>query len=376
MYHHDSRDLAEATSEAAKTMKDKLHKEIEKAKSQGQLAMDKVLSEIPRDRYRMMSSTKFDVVDQNKLRVLYRNDEPETVHVFALAKICEAIGIPRDTISKLLQRYEDGDNWGPDLAVDILNKHFAHAPRGQDRRMIRSVQQETRGFLSDSYARLHPGALIDTFAKECQKYGLLPYGGHAGATKFVIRATLDRVIEPVPNEVLGIGVVFKESPFGDGASELSLQLERMWCTNKAISTSELRKVHLGSKAALDVDEAEEAYRSATNSMCAEMRRSMRDLFAPESLHALADGVRRANEAKVSHDKFEAFLKKHLTREDVDAIKEKYRSTDITDLPAGDTWWRASNAISWYAGQKSSAEQAYDLQKLAGLALQAGTKNRA
>jgi hypothetical protein len=374
MYHHDANKTYEqGRSEAATKMRAKLHSEIDRHRASGQAAVEKVIADVPRDRYRFMSSTEFELGDGNTLIANYSNDAPETIHPFALGKICETISIPREFIGRLMGRQDGEEHWGSDLALDLLNKHFKHQPTNQDRRMIRSVGTQTRGFMSDSYARLHPGKLMETFAKECKNNGLIPYGGHAGDTKFMINAVLDRVIEPVKDEVLSIGVVFKESAYGDGATELSVFMQRMWCTNTAISSSELRKVHLGAKAAFDGDEADQNYQLQTASMCAEIRKAFQTQLNPAYIAQLEDGVRKAHEAKVNHTQFESFLKKHLSKNDVETVKEKYRSTDISDLPAGDNWWRASNALSWFANQVDDKEKAYDLQKLAGQAIQIGAR---
>lgn len=375
MYHHDSRDYNAAKSEAAAEMRNKLIGEIDKSRNEGEKAIARILGELPRDRMRRMTQTEFQANADGVLSVSYLGDEPESVHSFALAKMCETVGVPAEFVRRLMLRRNDDAAWGPELVVDMLNKHFVNQAKSYDRRMIRSVGDQTRGFMSDSYARLHPGKLIETFAEQSQKYGLLPYGGFAGDTKFMVRAVMDRVLEPVKDEVIGIGVVLKESPYGDGATELSIQIERMWCTNKAIATSALRKVHLGAKVSFDDGEADENYRLATDTMCNEMKRAFRTQLDPGYIAQLEDGIRRAHEAKVTHTQFESFLKKHLNKEDVEVVKEKYRSTDITELPAGDSWWRASNALSWYANQKKGAEEAYDLQKLAGQALEFGAKAR-
>lgn len=376
MYHHDSRSYETAVSEAATKMRAKLHDEIHNAKSAGQDAIEKILAEIPRDRYRYMTATEFDLGEGHTLIANYKGDAPEELHPFALGKICEAVGVPRDFLGRLMARTDDNARWGAELAVELLNKHFEHQAPAHDRRMIRSVGTQTRGFMSDSYARLHPGKLIETFAKGCQQHNLIPYGGHAGDTKFMVRAVFDGILEPIPNEPISIGVVFKESAYGDGATELSVFMQRMWCTNTAISTSELRKVHLGAKASFDLDEADQNYQLATESMCAEIRKALRAQLEPGYIAQLEDGIRKAHEAKVDHSKFEAFLKKHLSKQDVEEVAAKYRSTDITDLPAGDTWWRASNALSWFANQTKDAEKAYDLQKIAGQALNIGARGRA
>lgn len=370
MFHHDSRDLKVAVSEAATTMRKKLHEEIEKHKNDGEKTIEAVVAEIPRDRYRNMRETVFDVdPETHKLIVNYKEDEPEAVHSFALGKVCESVGVPKEFLGRLMQK----DTWGQGLAVEVLNTHFKNQPQHQQRRMIRSVQKETRGFLSDSYARVHPGMLLETFVTECKKYGLLPYGGNAGSTKFIVRAVMDRVLEPIKDEVISIGVVLKESPYGDGATELSVFMQRMWCTNTAIATSELRKVHLGGKAPVDFEEANHAYQVQSKSLCAEVKKSLEQQLAPEYIKRLEDGIRSAHESKVNHTQFEAYLKRHLSKTEVEEVREKYRSTDITDLPAGDSWWRASNVLSWAANQTEDPDKAYDLQKMAGQVLTLGQR---
>jgi hypothetical protein len=374
-YHHSNVPFEVANSEAAAFMRNKLLREIDAAREKSAAVMQTVLSEIPRDRYRLITDTHFECTELGSLRVVYTNDEPESVHPFALAKMCEAVGLPASAIQGIASRTSTEEPlWGAKLAAEIMNKHFRNYVKDRtNRRLIRSVNGQTRGFLSDRYQRLHPGVLLEAFGEACKEFDLAPYGGHVGDTRFVMRATYTNVLEPIKDEVLGIGVVFKESPYGDGASELSLQIERMWCTNKAITTSELKKVHLGSSAAFDLAEADEAYELASRTMAAQIRRTMRDLFAPESIKRLCDIVVKAHQTKVNHTEFENFLKKHLSVEDAEAVKTMYRSTDITALPAGDSWWRASNALSWYAGQKAAEdpEAAFELQKLAGAVLRGG-----
>jgi hypothetical protein len=48
----------------------------------------------------------------------------------------------------------------------------------------------------------------------------------------------------------------------------------------------------------------------------------------------------------------------------------YNSPDTYNLPAGNTTWRLSNAISWIAGKTEDSERKLELMKLAGEVLPA------
>ena len=50
---------------------------------------------------------------------------------------------------------------------------------------------------------------------------------------------------------------------------------------------------------------------------------------------------------------------------VKAVVDAFTGPDVVNLPAGDTAWRGSNAISWIARNTQDAEQRLDLERLAG-----------
>jgi hypothetical protein len=373
--HHSSKSYAEANSEAAKEMRDKLHDLIKTARGGGNALLNKVIAQIPTDTLAPMPAGKFISTDEDKLTYLIDGDNAETantVHPFALAKMCETVGVPKEYVERLKLRAHH-DTWAQELLLETMNRHFHNHPRHMSRRLFRRVGGQIRGFLSDSYARLDPGALLGAFAESCQRLGLSPYGGHVTDTQFVIRATLNTVIEPIKDEVLGIGVVFKESPFGDGATELSIQIERMMCTNKAVRESQLKKVHVGGRAPSDLNDAEEQYQRHTKVMVAEINATMEGLFAPAALERISDGVKAAHSAKITPGQFDAFVKKYLNKGEAEEVQEIYRSADITNLPAGDTYWRATQALGFFATKIEDPARAFEVQKLAGTALNTGLR---
>ena len=51
------------------------------------------------------------------------------------------------------------------------------------------------------------------------------------------------------------------------------------------------------------------------------------------------------------------------------VLEKFNSPDIEFLPAGNTSWRWSNALSWLANESKDDRRKLELQNAAGLVLQ-------
>src|SRR5207253_856007 len=89
------------------------------------------------------------------------------------------------------------------------------------------------------------------------------------------------------------------------------------------------------------------------------------LLGPEAIEKMVSQVRAANATELDPDKALATLKKNVSKDQEQKIRDKFNSTDVELLPPGNTAWRFSNAISWLAGQVDDADEKLDLQRLAG-----------
>ena len=78
-----------------------------------------------------------------------------------------------------------------------------------------------------------------------------------------------------------------------------------------------------------------------------------------------EAIRHANEQTVDVPSARDMLRKALLKSESDAVIEAYNSPDTYNLPAGNTTWRLSNAISWIAGSTEDAERKLELMKIAG-----------
>lgn len=385
MYHHDARDYEFAATEAANAMRRRLHGNIEQARTQAEKAITRIQQEVPADMVVKARTLEFDYNAEGGFDVLYKVPGPartqileQRLHKWAFGQVAEYAHVPKAYLQYLMGLKEpsrttaDGievfDKWGGKLACDNLNQIFAHADK-EERRLVRSVQDETRGFLSTKYKRRHPGHLIDGFVGACKKFDLLPYTVTATDTKHMVRAVLDGILEPVPNECLGVGVVYSESPYGNGATSVSIFVERMWCTNQAVMSTDLRTAHVGGRLSDDFSWSEETYLADTRATVLQVQDMMKAYVSPLALHKLGETVRLADETKIEPKQLEAFIKKNLGKEDAEAVADCYRSADVEMLPPGNTVWRASNALSFFARNVEDEEKKFDIQKLAGQLLE-------
>lgn len=357
MVHHDSRPYEVAASEAARAMREKHVRDIELARGPSRAAIERVFNEIPRDRIVSGERMDFRATDAG-VDVVYAGEVVESIHPHAYGQMASDVGVPRTYLAGLSGR---GD-WGRELAAHTLRTLFQH---DESRHLVRSVKSQTRGFLSTKYRRLNSGMLLDEFLKAATSVGAVPYAATCTDTKWMVRAVCTDVLEPVPNEVIVLGVVIHESPFGNGATEVSPFIERKWCTNQAICTEELRRVHLGARLADGVAWADDTMQADTRLLALQTRDLVHAQLGAPARERLCATVRAANERKVDPAKFGAWIKANLSKVEAEGVLNSFNSPDVENMPAGNTWWRASNAVSWFAHSVTDEERRFELNKLAG-----------
>jgi len=67
--------------------------------------------------------------------------------------------------------------WGRELLAYNLQTVFNRSLQNK-RYLLRSLQQEVRGFLSDSYRRIDSRPVVEALAMAVQENGALPYEGY------------------------------------------------------------------------------------------------------------------------------------------------------------------------------------------------------
>ena len=298
-----------------------------------------------------------------------------TVHRHALGQIAGRAGIPGAYINELVSAKEP---WKNKLGTDTLNEFFhnEHAIRRDDasknRHLIRAVNGQARGFLSDRYRRLDSRPLVEAFAEECNKLGAVPVEGTATDTRVALKAFLPMVFEPVPNEVMCLGVEWSNSDFGAGKHAVRAFILRLWCLNGATMEDVLSQIHLGGQLSQDVEFSQRTYESDTRTTVFALRDIIKNTLGPANTSNLLETIKRANEQEINWRSTAPLLTKKLLKDELKSVRDAFESNDVINLPPAKSIWRVSNALSWIAGKTEDEDRKLELQRLAG-AVMGGAK---
>ena len=257
--------------------------------------------------------------------------------------------------------------YGPDLIAEVMNTVISkEAP---DRWLMRSVHEEVRGVMSDTYRIMDSRPIIESFWKAATDLGAVPFEGTGGDLRWSLRAVIPHVFQPAEDEVLAIVVHLANSDFGKGALTLALEIERILCTNLMTGKNELRKVHLGARlqegAAYELD----TQLKDTEALSLVIRDHVKGVLAAPRVEETMGKIKEAIEEKV--DIKAAFTKElpkfGLRKKEIEAAREIYMNASIEELPRGDNRYRMGNALSWVAQNfpDIQPERRMELERTAG-----------
>lgn len=382
LYHHSGQDYNVAASAAATAARAIMEKKIADGRAGAVRLLEHVNTAVPTDYVAkghalnfLPSETGVDV----ELKTV--NGAPFGLHRHAIAQIAARAKIPGAYLNDLIGAPEP---WKKQLASDILNQHYGNPLRdkGSDvsnaRHLIRVVgsvngvprigapaDPQVRGFLSDRYRRLDSRPLLDAFAQSCSELGAIPVEGTVTDTRLALKAYLPMVFEPVPNEVLCIGVEWGNSDFGSAKHSLRAFIFRLWCSNGATLEDLLAQVHLGGRFAEEVEFSDRTYALDTKTSVSALRDTVRGALGPKAVNSVLEGIKNAHENKVEWKNVATKIGKRLLKDELKAARDAFESDDVINLPPVKSAWRASNAISWIAKSVEDDERRLELQKLAG-----------
>lgn len=184
---------------------------------------------------------ELDEVDGRPAVMLSADDQVFRVNDHAHGQIAAHLEIPKAYYNRM--RIEQ-----PELLTANINTWLSE--RGNERRMVRTLDGTARAFLSDKFARLDDDAFAETTlpiimgveGAEIDSAGITDEHTYM---KFTAKS-LTREIKA--GDVLQFGVMFRNSEVGAGALEAALFTKRLICTNGMVSSEDVfRSAHLGAR---------------------------------------------------------------------------------------------------------------------------------
>lgn len=371
MYHHDSRPYEEAASEAAQHFRTQIMARVEAGKKTGREQMERLRREVPRDVIMSGKGLSFGLCEGRIVATVKPfSDEPDgmkmTLHNNALGQLIEDAPVVRPPRAYMTALLSAGGVYAQH-AVDTLSTHYR---TDNEKHLLRVVEtngeDQLRGFLSTKYRRRDTRFMVQSFLAACSEVGALPYETVVTDTKVMIKAIVAKVFEPVTNEILAFGLTYEDSEYGNGKTRTGVFMERGWCTNKAIMSSELAEVHLGSRLQGDVAWSEVTVKRDTEATASAIRDIVSGGLSQTKINQLCGMVEQASKEEVQAKDVQAYFDKALGKEKGREASKMFASAETKLLPPGQTLWRFANVLDFFAQEtQADAEERQELQKLAG-----------
>lgn len=352
---------SQSKSEAAKKLREKLEKEIDSGRASAAVVIEKVQKEFPHDEIVPTAVLKFGTTGGALILHKGGGNDMQTIHEHALGQIAERASVPMPFVRGLLG---NGD-WGRDLLAHNFQTIYSNGEKKKF--LLRSINGQVRGFLSDHYRRIDCRPIVDAFAKGCEKIGAVPVEGLGGDTRVAIKALLPMVFEPFPDEIIAIGIVLSNSDFGNGALSLRAFILRLACINGVIREEVLRQIHLGGRLDESMIFSKKTYELDTKTMCSAVSDIMTTALGPDKVNASIEAVKAASDKKISDvgALLKQLQKSLLLKSEADEVKKVFNDGGIEQLPVGQSMYRMSHAISWVAKAAKTPERRLELEQAAG-----------
>ena len=227
------------------------------------------LSELAAELERQHGTKKDYVADTRRLRMEEtQGDNPQRnvvllgvnggMHLRATAhgQMAATLGIPKPYYDRMLVE-------APDLLARNVNRWLEKQPA---KRLIRTLDNEVRAVLSDSYRPLDNLDLAEAVLPRLIDLQANVVSSEVTENRFYLKAVTDRIHSEVKKgDVVQAGVVVSNSEVGQGSLRVEALDFRLVCLNGMIRESAIRKAHLGrgSRGQDAIEDAREYFRTET-----------------------------------------------------------------------------------------------------------------
>jgi hypothetical protein len=309
--------------------------------------------------------------DKNDVRVTFKPDtyndvipDPFRLHDHALNQISYKLGVPQGYLKDLTR----GQDWQKTLSQTIMQYHADNSSR--DRVMLRTVEGELRGFVSDRYRRLDSMEIFMAFLMAAQSTGSVLVDAHAGETKGYLEVINPHITEfDTPfngRNYMALGARIRNSDFGDGALEVYLFGLMVKCMNGLVGQSMLKEFHLGGRIPDDIQISEDTYKKDTAAKAALVGDVMRQVYLPETTNKMISKIQGASATQIDIIKeVEKLPKLGLSQVETDAVGRVLMENDPNNgLFGSPTLWKLVQGLTAVA-RESKPDRKRELEQIAG-----------
>lgn len=288
-----------------------------------------------------------------------------SLHPHAVGQLAEKMNIP----SKYLRQLSEGTEWQRQLATQILNEHSWWTER--TRVLVRTVGNQVRGVLSDSYRRLNSEQILTAFLTEAMRQGAVPCDAYMSDTKIWVETILPEPIS-IPTELNGtvmiyMGARFSTSDYGDGAVDMRAYLLNGVCLNGMVRESLMKQVHLGSRLPDNLQLSERTYALDTETTMSATKDLTKNLYSRDNITRQAIMIREASRVKVDFDdELKKLVKANkLLKSESESVQKLLMNGNPEDgLSGGSSLWKLTQGLTAVA-REMEPTRSRELHEISG-----------
>lgn len=179
-----------------------------------------------------------------------------TLRPIAHAQLANVLGIPKPYYDRLLSEQ-------PDLLATNVNRWLEKQP---SKRLIRTLDNQVRAILSDSYRPLDNFDLAEAVLPKLIALNAKVDSCEVTDSRLYLKAVTERIQGEVKvGQIMSAGVMISNSEVGQGSLQVAVLDYVLACTNGMIRESAVRKAHLGhgSRGQDAIEDVREFFRDET-----------------------------------------------------------------------------------------------------------------
>lgn len=278
-------------------------------------------------------------------------------------QIAARVGIPQKYYDKMREE-------APDLLTQNVNTWFTKQP---EKRMVRTLDNTVRAFLSDRYRPLDNYDLGQIAFDVLAKNSVRVESTELTERRLYIKAVTERIaLEVKKGDIVQAGIVISNSEVGCGSVKVEPMIFRLVCSNGLIAAdASMRRYHVG-RMTSEGDLATEFFRDETRqaddkAFWMKVRDTIDGAFRQDVFERIVSRMRIAANEGISNDPIVA----------VEVVEKKFglQTTERNGvlkhlLSGGDlTKWGMVNAITRAAEDVPDYDRATELERLGGAVLE-------
>jgi len=299
------------------------------------------------------------------VKMQFENAEKK-IHRHAIGQFADKFGIPTTYLKNLATGKEQ---WERDLASKLLNEHSTN--NESKRYLLRELNGEVKGVLSDKYRRLNTAEIYAEFFNACVDQGAKLLDCCYDPTRTYIEFILPQVV-PVQTQYNGttymvFGLRISNSDYGDGALRVQSYSMQVVCLNGMTRENLIRQVHLGKKLPDNLILSNETYKLDTETQASLVKDIVKSAFDSSYLFNEIQNIERAGSKLINLDHEVKLLPKlGMRKDEVKSLTEILSDNNPEHGVQGrNTIWKLTQAMTQVGVQTGNTRRKRDIEDIAG-----------